>query len=118
LDVASEVPVTVDRAGGGDWLRARLAERSFNRATVVFHSIVMQYLDDKERTLVRDQLEEAGEGASGDAPLAWLRMEPPGEGDVDDGTAPVHLTTWPRGDTSVIARCGYHGRPVRWLGSS
>ena len=28
------------------------------------------------------------------------------------------LTTWPGGEERLIARAGYHGRPVEWLLSS
>lgn len=41
------------------------------------------------------------------APLAWLRMEPPGE------LAGVRLTSWPGGTERLIARAEYHGPPVR-----
>jgi len=55
-------------------------------------------------------LAEAGSRATGDAPLAWLLMEPGGE------QTEVRLTLWPGGAERVIARAGFHGRPVRWVG--
>jgi hypothetical protein len=81
----------------------------------------MQYLEDAERTAVFDLIEEAGAAASDAAPLAWLRMEPPGDGVRAAGATPdelaqVHLTVWPQGETRLVARAGYHGRPVHWLG--
>jgi hypothetical protein len=115
LEVASEVPVQVARASAAEWLGGRLAEPTDGRARVVFHSIVMQYLSPEERGQVRTILEEAGSAGTEKAPLAWLRMEPPGEDEEDDGTAPITLTSWPGGETRTLARCGYHGRPVRWL---
>jgi hypothetical protein len=79
-------------------------------ATVVFHSIVMQYLSTGDRRLVEELFEEAGRRASVAAPLARLAMEPAGE------MADVRLTLWPGGTERLIARAGYHGRPVFWLG--
>jgi hypothetical protein len=103
LDLAAEVPVTIDRAGAADWVGSQLAERREGVATVVFHSIVMQYLDEGERRRFEARIREAGERADAAAPLAWLRMEPAGE------RAEVRLTLWPDGEDRVIARAGYHG---------
>src|SRR5947208_3074146 len=76
LVVARDVPVAIDRAGIPDWLARRLDEPAPGRATVVFHSIVWQYLTDTERASAESALETAGTRATGDAPLAWLRLEP------------------------------------------
>jgi hypothetical protein len=101
LALAAEVPVPVERAGAADWIEARLAEPAPGAATVVFHSIVMQYLSADERGRF--------EGALGRAtgPLAWLRMEPAGD------LAEVRLTL--DGEERLLARAGYHGDPVEWL---
>jgi len=107
LDMARANPPTVDRADAGDWLEAKLGDRVPGTSTVVFHSILWQYLDDRQRERLRALLQAAGAQASASAPLAWLRMEPPGE------LATVTLTTWPGGNDRVIARAGYHGQPVQ-----
>ena len=99
------------RDGAATWLRARLAEPSDGLATVVFHSIVMQYLPEEERAQVEALVRAAGTRATEDAPLAWLRMEPQA-----DDHAGVWLDLWPSGRQRQIARSGYHGRPTRWSG--
>jgi hypothetical protein len=109
LAVAEEVPVTVERETAAAWTEQTLRERAPGRATVLYHSIVSQYLNDEERASFFSHIEAAGEKATGDAPLAWLRMEP-----VDDRAA-VELTTWPGGETRHLARVGYHGSPVALL---
>lgn len=106
LEVAQSVPAQVDRAGAADWVAAQLAEATPGVASVVYHSIVVQYLGEKEREAFVATVREAGERATDDAPLAWLRMEPAG------GHADVHLTTWPGGEERNIARAGYHGTPI------
>jgi hypothetical protein len=111
LDVAAHVPATVERSGAADWLEQRLAEPAEGRATVVFHSIVMQYLPEDERARVEALLRAAGERASDAAPLAWLRMEP----DTAE-RAGVWLDRWPAHRHAKIASTGYHGRPVDWSG--
>jgi hypothetical protein len=74
--------------------------------TVVFHSIVLQYLGEAERAAFTRHLEDAAARASAEAPLAWLRMEPA------DELAEVRLTAWPGGDERLLCRAGYHGSPV------
>jgi hypothetical protein len=109
LSVAAEVEAPVVRAGAADWVERQLGADREDNATVVFHSIVMQYLDDGERERLARALGDSGGAARPDAPLAWLRMEP--NGDRTD----VLLTLWPAGDERVLARAGYHGDPVEWL---
>jgi hypothetical protein len=102
LDVAADVDAVVERAGAAEWTETRLAEPAHDVATVVFHSIVMQYLPDAER--------ERFEQAIGTAPgtVAWLRMEPA------DEMAEVWLSLG--GEDRLLARAGYHGDPLEWLG--
>jgi hypothetical protein len=109
LEVAAEEPVELERETASIWTRRRLGEPAPDRATVVYHSIVSQYLSDEERAALFDGIREAGERATHEAPLAWLRMEPA------DDRANLELTTWPGGDTRHLARVGYHGSPVELL---
>ncbi len=110
LAVAAATPVQIDRAGAAAWAAARLAEPVPGIAAVVFHSIVMQYLEESERQRLAATIWAAGERASAGAPLAWLRMEPAGE------MADLRLTTWPGGEETHLARVGYHGNPVELVG--
>jgi hypothetical protein len=110
LELVGRAPPPVDRAGAGEWLEHQLAMPAEGVATVVFHSLVWQYLGERERDRVVAAIEGAGANATDDSPLAWLRMERGGE------LAEVRLTAWPGGRGSVVALAGYHGRPVRWLG--
>ena len=109
--VAVETDAEVVAAGAEAWTRERLADAAPGTATVVFHSIVMQYIDEQEREGFRATVREAGERATAEAPLAWLRMEPGADMLTD-----VRLTLWPDGDERLLARAGYHGDPVEWEG--
>jgi hypothetical protein len=111
LDVAHDVPVAIDRADIPDWLARQLDEPVPDRATVVFHSIVWQYLTGDERVTAEAVLATAGNRASGNAPLAWLRLEP----SPDLTHTELRVTTWPGGEERLLARGHYHFGPVEWV---
>ncbi len=108
-DVARRVPATVVQANAADWLEDVLARPTPGVATVVFHSIMLQYLDPPSLDRVLAALRGAGARATGEAPFAWLGMEPGGE------QAEVHLSVWPGGEKRLVATTGFHGQDVRWL---
>ncbi|MDP9401041.1 MAG: DUF2332 domain-containing protein [Actinomycetota bacterium] len=110
LDLAAAPPERVERAGAGAWLGRRLERPVEGRTTVVVHTIVMQYVTEGERAEVDALLEAAGAWATPRAPLARLSMEPGG------ARADVRLRLWPGGEEQLVARSGYHGPPVEWLG--
>jgi hypothetical protein len=58
--VAAERPAPVERRGAVEWVAERLAEPVPGRATVLFHSVVMQYLSDVERDDFGRLVREAG----------------------------------------------------------
>lgn len=112
IDIAARVPATVDRADAASWLHDRLRTPTPGTATVVFHSIMWQYLTAATRDAVRQAIETAGAGATADAPVAWLRLEP-----LDDPlTYPeLRLSVWPGGEERLLANCSFHLGPVEWL---
>lgn len=107
LAVAATVPATVDAANAADWLPAMLAEPVPGAATVVYQSVVGQYLAPADRDAVRATLEEAGARATTDAPVAWLRFEP-------DHSARfgIDLRSWPGGADRRLGSSGAHGADV------
>jgi hypothetical protein len=109
LEVARQVPARVDRARAVDWLSRELARDARGTATVVFHSVVRQYLPGDEQAKLDSYLRAAAALASPGAPLAWLRMEPV------PGTFEVRLTTWPGERELLLATCDGHGARVCWL---
>ena len=112
LVAARPVTVALEQADAVDWIARVARRRQPGTMTVVYHSIVWQYLDDGERDRIVRSLHDAGASATSDAPLAWLRLEPAA------GTqSPVELrvTTWPSGEERLLALAGFHRDPVRWL---
>ena len=111
LQVAAAHPERVRRQGAADFLEQELPPRA-GVTTVVWHSIVRQYLSPQERKRVRDLLHVAGAGATAQAPLAHLYVEPAAESGPP--RFEVVLTTWPGARRRVLAECSAHGPPVVW----
>jgi hypothetical protein len=112
LEVAAGIPVSLERSGAADWISQRLAAPAEGVCTVVFHSIVMQYVDAAERDRIGELIAAAGARATDRAPIARLSLEPGGE------LAELRLAVWPGGEERVLAHAGYHGEPVRWAGAA
>lgn len=110
FDIPAGVPAPVERAGAAEWLDRVLAEAVPGTATVVWHSVVWQYLGDSERTAAEAALEDAGQRAHDGAPLYRLSLEPGEPG----GRFEVRLTAWPGRITRLLATAEPHGPPVRW----
>jgi hypothetical protein len=109
LDIAARDHVPVERAGAAEWAERVLAERRPGVATVLFHSIVVQYLSPEEGTELHRTITAAGRLATSDAPFAWLFLEPGGE------RTDVRLTLWPGGEERLLAHAGYQSSRVAWL---
>lgn len=112
LDIAGRVPVSVEVADALVWIEEQLARSTPGQATVLFHSITALYFESEYRRRFVEAIEQAGQRATADAPLAWLSLELEGE------RFETRLRLWPGGDDRLIALSGPHGPPVRWLWSS
>jgi hypothetical protein len=101
----------VDQGNAPDWVETALADGVPGVATVVYHSILWQYLSNVDRARFEHVMAVAGEAATHNQPLAWLRFEPAGK------VAEVRLQFWPGSQDRLLARSGFHGKPVQWLGA-
>jgi hypothetical protein len=108
--VAAEVPAHVEGTDAATFVERELADARPGAATVLFHSIMWQYMPVDDQRRIAAAIEEAGGRATTDAPLAWLRMEPGGE------QCEVRLRSWPGGEEWLLATTGYHGLGTRWMG--
>jgi hypothetical protein len=111
LEVAQNVPVKVEAADACDWIEEMLAEPSPHVATVVFHSLFIHFLDERQRARFEGALKAAGRRATKRAPLAHLSLEWPSGG----GGTELRLTTWP-GTTRRLATTDDRGREIHWNG--
>ncbi len=108
--VAARVPARLERASAGKAVAA--LEPVEGVSTVLWHSVMWQYVPPAQRSGVTARLAELGARATATAPLAHLRLEPHriGTGLV----FLVQLRIWPGGRERVLARAAPHGLPVRW----
>ena len=116
LAVAALVPVVVERAGALDFLTRQLAELPGGTTTVVWHSVVWQYVASAERKAVDALLAAFGARATEDAPLARVSLEPE-QVAAGDFVFRVHVQRWPSGERVHVADALGHGPPVHWNGA-
>ena len=94
LEIARQKPVEVEQADALSFLQRELARPSPGAATVVFHSVFLQYLAPEDRGRLRDFIAGAG--------VYDLGMEP------SDTTFEIRL------DGELLGTSGPHGTHVRW----
>lgn len=112
IAIARSLKPEVEQADAGDWLHEKLRGRPENRATIVYQSVMAQYLSEESRRMVKHALLNCAQMASETRRLAWLRFEPD-EGGVNFS---VDVTMWPGGKTRRLAYAHPHGAWVEWLG--
>lgn len=112
IALAADAPPRIDAAEAADWTEQRLAEPPEEGVVRVFmHTIAFQYFQPSSQQRIANALATAGEHASRQAPLAWLRFEMPQRGDL----AELRLTLWPDGTERLLATADPHVRAVHWL---
>lgn len=111
LDVARELPpLPIDACEASEWV-AQHADLVPGHTTVIFHSIVMAYLDPAARERFVSRVRALGEEAAADRPLAWISLEP---SDRDSGVIHLVCETWPTHRRTLLATTTPHGTDVRW----
>jgi hypothetical protein len=106
IEIARAMPLDVERMDAAAFLERELDEPRRELATVVYHSVFVQYLTEGSRRRIAAAIDRAVSRATLDAPVYHLRMEP------DAATFQVKL-----GD-ELLATSGPHGTAVRWAASS
>ncbi len=95
IKVAAEVPADVEPIDAASFLERELAEPREGVATVVYHSVFMQYVGSEGRERIKR--------AMANAPVHYLTMEP------DEATFEVRL------GGELLGTSGPHGTHVRWV---
>ncbi len=106
---AQRTPPALTAMSAPVWLRDELTPLPPGVCTVVFHSVMWQYMSDEDQHSTWAAISEAGSEASTSSPLAWLRMEPRAS------RMELRCTTWPGGEEQLLALTQPHGRRVTWL---
>ena len=112
IALAQRLQVRVESADALTWAHDVLATQRTGCATVLYHSVMWQYLPEPTRNGLRGLIEATGSHATRQAPLAWLAFESP----AADARMQLTLTLWPGGERRVLAEAHPHGKWVRWIG--
>lgn len=114
LNMALRYPPQVERDNAVHWLDMQLREpQPAGRCRVVFHSMVLQYLNTDDRRAVTDTIMAAGARATAAQPFAWVSFE----WSAMRSEVQLMLTLWPNGgETRQLATCHPYGRWINWLG--
>jgi hypothetical protein len=112
MELAAQVPATVHRMAAMDFVR-RL-QLVPGTTTVLWHSVVWQYLSPDERTAVEQRLADLGAGAGDAGRLAHLRLEPQRRSPGAEREFLVRLQTWPGGQDRILGVAHPHGIPTTW----
>ena len=111
LAIAASVRHQGERADAAAWVGARLREPSEGCTTVLYHSIMWQYMPEASRAAITRDMFAAGERATQGAPLAWLRFEPA----RPEARPELALTLWPGPRHETLAGAHAHGSAITWL---
>ncbi|HEY8372447.1 MAG TPA: DUF2332 domain-containing protein [Pseudonocardiaceae bacterium] len=113
LRLAATDPVPVERAGGPDWLAEALRRERRGVLTVVWHSVVWQYVSPADRARGREVVAAAAARATHDAPLALLVYESR-RAESGGYRFDLLLRLWPAGLSLRLGSGGGHGTPFTW----
>jgi len=106
IEVAKQMPVNVERVDAAAFLDRELDAPRPDMATVVYHSVFLQYPKDEVRSRMAAVIGAAASRATPDAPVFHLSMEP----DIA-GRFEIRL------DDELLGTSMAHGTDVRWLAS-
>jgi hypothetical protein len=103
IEIAKQMPVTVEQVDAVTFLERELDAPRPDVATVVYHSVFLQYPTDEIRSRIAAVIGAAVSRSTPDAPVFHLSMEP------DAGRFEIRL------DDELLGTSKAHGTGVRWL---
>ncbi len=111
-DVATEVPVEVRPQDAVSFVQG--IELVEGTTTVLWHSVMWQYLSPDDRSAVTAHVEALGAAARETSPFAHLLLEPARRTPASDHEFLVVLRLWPTGERRVLGSSTPHGIPTIW----
>ncbi|MDX6325789.1 MAG: hypothetical protein QOK15_2143 [Nocardioidaceae bacterium] len=82
--------------------------------TVLWHSVMWQYLPRPDRAAIAERIEELGRAATTRRRFAHLRAEPGRRSPDAEHEFLVRLRTWPGGEERLLGTAVAHGLPTTW----
>ncbi|MFF0489032.1 DUF2332 domain-containing protein [Nocardia sp. NPDC004068] len=108
LRLAQRIPVRVERSGAADFLAETTTAPG--TLTIVWHSVMRQYVPADEWSLVRTHLDRLAAASTPDAAFAHIAFEPTGTAEDRDGfRLTVRLGA---ADPRILAHAAPHGIPA------
>jgi hypothetical protein len=112
LQIAAQMPPTLAGGPAGEFIeRIALADST---ATVVWHSVMWQYLDATEQSRITRHLDHLGRQATLVDPLVHLRFEPMRREACLGNEFVVMMDSWPGRRGEILGVGQPHGIPVEW----
>lgn len=112
ISVARQVPATLHRRNATEAVAT--LDLGDGALTVLWHSIMWQYLSLPEQSTIEATIKEIGARARAESPFAHLTLEPHRRTPDSDVEFVVRARCWPGGDDRLLAACSPHGPPVTW----
>ncbi len=117
IALARDANVHVESADAAEWVEAKLAGELPVGVTVLYHSVVWQYLASETRVSIEAAVEAAAKRATPERRMAWVRYEVGRlfglDGPIDQ--MGIEVRSWPGNERRVIARADGHARWVEYL---
>lgn len=112
LKLAQTYPPHVERCDAASWLTERLrVPQAEGQCRAVVHSMVRQYFCEETRIAVGTALARAGEQATATRPLIRIGFE----WTMARDAVHLSLTSWPSGETRILAACHPYGEWIQWF---
>ena len=112
IELARREPVPVERADAASYVdRLGLAD---GHLTVVWHSVMWQYVPAEQQERVTARLATLGSTAGQEAPLVHLFAEPTRRTPEERHRFWVVAEAWPGAERQFLAQLAPHGLPVTW----
>jgi hypothetical protein len=112
IEVARRRPVIVERAEAASYVEG--LELADGHLTVLWHSVMWQYVPRDQQERVTARLDELGRSATERMPLLHLFAEPTRRTPEDRHRFWVVAETWPGGGRTYLGQMAAHGLPVIW----
>lgn len=110
--LAERVPFDVRRQSAAELLAG--LELQVGAVTVLWHSVMWQYLSSAEQGAVSARIAGLAAGATSEAPFAHLRLEPTRRTPDGEHEFLVVLESWPDASRRILGRSCGHGVPTDW----
>lgn len=110
--VAGQYPATVEECSAADFVDQ--IQPVDGHLTVLWHSVMWQYLQPAEQERIEARIAEIGAAATDLAPFAHIAFEPRRLSEHGAHRFLVTAETWPARQRLVLGEAPAHGMPVTW----